>query len=822
MGLYASASLSRISPLPTVPEFLCRPLSSMAARSFWIGLLALVAGGCSVERFLAEDELLYEATEIEFSEGSDIPDPDQLRLRLQAQVQQEAATQVGMWWWYKLKPAEDSAKGIKPWLWRTLGTEPSYYDEIQASRTEALMADYLKDHGYFGTELERDTIHPDRNHVVVQYALDVPGRARMTRVVWPRDTSSAFGSFLADVQPGEYVREGEYYTVAALAAERERIDRLGARRGFFEFATNNIYYVVDSNATAAEGGGLPGVGVYLRLERGEDSLAFSTFSIGNTYVYPDFSPSARGDTLARQDTTVVEGDVFTLRREDAPVRIEPPTVARRVGLREGDLYDRQIYENTVNQLLDLGVFSYVNYTFQRRPTDSSAVLDQYIYLTQGPSRRFGVDLEGTTQIGFVPGFNATVRFGHTNLFGGAEDFNASVSAGAGLQSEFGDVENTVLATDYSAQTEIAIPRFIGPFARAIERQTLYIPRTVAELRYQFTDRPEFGLQRAGIRLGYRAQLNRRTSVGLYPATFSYTNLISPSDTFQRALDASPRLEQSFASNAIAAIEGEFQYTSLSAIPMASQWNVKVGVKSAGAIVNGLLGGWGPVGENEILGVAASQYLRSHVDARYTKPFSGWTLATRAYGGVGVPYGNSNTIPFVDQFFVGGPNSMRGFRLRGIGPGAALPPGIEISDEDGTVIPVDATNFNQTGDIRLEANAEARFPLLDPFLKGAVFVDAGNVWLYNDIGEEAPEGLFGRLTAAESFDVATLFDQFAVSVGAGLRIDIEFLVLRFDFGAPVRKPYLVPFGRDPWDFSTLNLFDGDTRDLTFQFGIGYPF
>ena len=787
--------------------------------------LSIVCGswlGCSVERFLADDELLYDGSEIAFTEDSDIPDPDQLRTRLQAQVQQSPTGPVGMWWYYKLKPAEDSAKGLKPWLWRTLGSEPTYYDPLQASRTEALMIDYLKDHGYFGSEVERDTVHSSRNHVVVRYSVDVLGRARIAEVEWPRGVGGTFGEFLQEVQPGEYLREGEYYTIAALAAERDRINRLGARNGFFDLSTDNIYYIVDTSAAPVEGSRLPGVGVDMRLEAGQDSLTFSTFRIGNTYIYPGFSPTAGGDTLARQDTTAVEGDVFVLRRRDAPERIEPPTIARRVGLREGELYDRQIYENTVNQLLDLGVFSYVNYTFQRR-ADSLPILDQYVYLTQGPSQRFGVDVEGTTQIGFVPGFNATVRYGNTNLFGGAEDFTASVSAGAGLQSEFGDVDNTVLATEYGAQTEIAIPRFIGPFARAIERQTLYIPRTVAELRYQLTDRPEFSLQRAGIRLGYRAQLNRRVSVGFYPATFSYTNLISPSDTFQRALDTSPRLEQSFASNAIPAIEADFQYTSLAALPTLSSWNVKVGLKSAGALANAVLGGWGPVGANELFGVAAAQYLRSDVDARYTKPFGGWTLATRAYGGVGVPYGNSNTIPFVDQFFAGGPNSMRGFRLRGIGPGAALPPGIEVRTEDGTIVGgEDVINFNQTGDIRLEGNVEARFPLFDPYLKGAIFVDAGNVWLYNDIGEEAPEGLFGRLTAAESFDVSTLLDQFAVSIGAGLRIDIEFLVLRFDFGAPVRKPYLVPFGQDPWDFSTLNLFDGDSRDLRFQFGIGYPF
>jgi outer membrane protein assembly factor BamA len=191
----------------------------------------------------------------------------------------------------------------------------------------------------------------------------------------------------------------------------------------------------------------------------------------------------------------------------------------------------------------------------------------------------------------------------------------------------------------------------------------------------------------------------------------------------------------------------------------------------------------------IFGTAYSQYSRFLFDTRYYYQIDrNNELAFRVFAGFGIPYGNSTTLPFIKQFFIGGTNSIRAFPARGLGPG--------------TFNPDSSANFyDQSGDIKLEANIEYRFPIYG-FIKGALFLDMGNIWLLE--GEDSKE-----------FNWSNFSQELAVGTGFGLRLDIDFLVLRLDLGLPLRKPYLEP--NDRWYFNQLG-FD----DIVYNIGIGYPF
>lgn len=784
--------------------FLPQPADSpsIASPARWLcGIAACWAlGACSVERFLAEDELLYEASEITFATPDSVPDVDELRASLQSQVQQEATGKVGMWWYFKLAHP-DSAKGLKPFLRKTLGAAPEYYDELEAEQGERLMADYLKDHGYFGATVERDTVHPDPQHVTVRFEVATPlGRSRMSRVEWPTDSSEygRFGEFLDEYKPGTFVREGEYYSVPKLNAERARIDKLSERRGYFEFTTDNVYYVVDSAAAAG------GSAVFMRLDDGGDSLAFSRYHIGRTYVYPDFEIGA--DTAgARFDTTYFE-DLAVVR--DTTARIGDAAIARRIGLREGDLYDRAIYDNTINQLLDLGVFRYVNYRFERRLTDTTPVLDQFVYLTQGQSQTLSADVETTTQQAASGlGFAVSGRYGNTNLFGGAEDFNLTLSAGVGPQIALDDPEETVIATEYSGRAELALPRFLGPWAHQVERSAYFIPRTLASVNYQLTQRPEFQLQNFGLRLGYRYRANAYASHELYPLSASYTATSGTTEVFDSVLLASPRLAQGFENVALLGVEYGFQYTDQTSTTGRTRpfFALDAGVRTSGLLSSALASPSAPDPETgatrppELGGVGLSQFVKVFGDGRYTVPLgSTAALATRVYAGWAQPVMDTEVIPYVEQFFAGGPNSIRAFQLRGVGPGRSIPP---------SETPGDQTFLNQTGDVRFEANVELRADLGTPFLEGAAFVDAGNVWIINDIGDEAPEGVF---------DAGDVLAELAAGAGIGLRVDVEIILIRFDYAVPFHRPWLID--RDDADaFGFTGIGDG-----RLNIAIGYPF
>ena len=206
-------------------------------------------------------------------------------------------------------------------------------------------------------------------------------------------------------------------------------------------------------------------------------------------------------------------------------------------------------------------------------------------------------------------------------------------------------------------------------------------------------------------------------------------------------------------------------------------------------------------EKTILGVPYSQYLKMEHDFRYYLKLNDKSqIATRFIGGVAYPYGNSVHMPFSKQFFVGGSNSVRAFRARTLGPGSYDPRTEERS----------SYFHDQAGDIKLEANVEYRANLVS-FLNVGVFVDAGNVWLFNE--EESRPG--GKISK-------DFLSEIAVGAGIGLRFDFNILVLRTDFAMPLRIPYL-PKG-DRWSFNEIDFSSKQWRrdNLMLNIAIGYPF
>jgi outer membrane protein insertion porin family len=188
----------------------------------------------------------------------------------------------------------------------------------------------------------------------------------------------------------------------------------------------------------------------------------------------------------------------------------------------------------------------------------------------------------------------------------------------------------------------------------------------------------------------------------------------------------------------------------------------------------------------------SQYIKLTTDFRYYRNMYNKSLVFRLYAGIGIPYGNSTALPYVEQFFSGGAYSLRGFTARYVGPGS-----YHSADQNGYI--------DQSGDLKLESNIEYRFDM-SKVLKGALFLETGNIWLVNEDASRP----------GSKFHLNTFYDQLAVSTGFGLRFDFTFFVLRTDVGFPLRTPYLVNNGN--WLFGTKNILHG----AVFHLAIGYPF
>jgi outer membrane protein assembly factor BamA len=308
----------------------------------------------------------------------------------------------------------------------------------------------------------------------------------------------------------------------------------------------------------------------------------------------------------------------------------------------------------------------------------------------------------------------------------------------------------------------------------------------------------YNLNSVSANYGYFWNANKYAYHEINPISLSVVNLSQTSPEFDEILDANPFLKRSFEQNFIAGINYTFNYNKLNDRFRTHGYFLSAGLDFAGNALN-LIDKIGDKDDGKILGLEYAQYGKVDLDLRYHLNINqNQAIATRLFAGFGFPFGNSASLPYIKQYFSGGPNSVRAFRIRSIGPGTYRPENFDVN-----------SYFDQTGDIRIEGNIEYRFPIVS-LLKGALFMDAGNIWLINE-NDALPGGKF----------TSDWWNQMAVGTGVGLRVDIEFFVIRMDLATPMRIPYL-PEG-ERWG----NSFDVGSKtwrkeNLIFNFAIGYPF
>jgi hemolysin activation/secretion protein len=334
-----------------------------------------------------------------------------------------------------------------------------------------------------------------------------------------------------------------------------------------------------------------------------------------------------------------------------------------------------------------------------------------------------------------------------------------------------------------------------------------VPRTAIQLGYDVMNRRKlFTINSYRGGLGYVWRESQTKQHEFFPISINYTQPINITDEFKDSIRRYPYLRHVVDSQFILGSTYQFNYNQLATGVQRINSFFFNGLVDISGNLAGLITGAssGNGKEARILGARFNQYIKLEADARYYRRIgTKSTWANRVIVGYGNPYGNSRQLPYIKQYFAGGPNSVRAFRARTLGPG--------VFREKETII--DTTKVkgfypDQTGDIRLEFNTEFRPHIFGP-IYGAVFVDAGNIWLKN----EDPD----RIGAKFSKD---FIKQLAVGAGVGLRVDITLFVIRLDLAIPLRNPWDVP----PSQFGNINFKDKDYRkeNIVFNLAIGYPF
>ena len=483
--------------------------------------------------------------------------------------------------------------------------------------------------------------------------------------------------------------------------------------------------------------------------------------------------------------------------------LRPKVLVDNLRFTSGDLYDERNVQKTYTYFGRLSALKYTNIRFFETQNDDSTRLNCYVMLTKSKHKSISFELEGTNSAGDL-GAAASVSFQHRNLFRGSETFmvkfRGAYEAISGLQPGYKNHNYT----EYGVETSINFPSFLFPFLTSDFKRRI---RATTEfgLQYNYQLRPEFSRTIASASWSYKWMQKQKIQhrIDLLDISYLYLPWISPQfqeDYIDKDKD-NYILRYNYENRLIVRMGYTYNYNSAGGTLVnntitSNSYSIRAGFESAGNILYGVSKminmRKNKDGEYAILGIPYAQYLKGDFDfAKNIIIDHRNSLAFHAGIGVAVPYGNAKVVPFEKRYFSGGANSVRGWSVRNLGPGSFAGDG----------------NFmNQSGDIKLDASIEYRTRLFWKF-RGAAFIDAGNIWTIREY-ENQPGGAF-------EFD--KFYKQIAVAYGLGLRLDLDFFVLRFDGGMKAVNPkYEKTKERYPI------IHPKFSRDFAFHFAVGYPF
>lgn len=663
----------------------------------------------------------------------------------------------------------DSAKTRK--FWKHKVADPVLLSSVDVRGLSLAMQDRMFHRGYFSAAVSADTIWTAKRKVKIGYTITLGEPYRIASVDYPV-AQDAITARIDESKGESKLMPGEIYSLDAVKDERARIDRDLKENGFIHFSPDFILLRADS----VSGEHQVRIAVTLKPETPPESM--TPYTIRHVLIHDD----NRLDTLTA-DTTRID-DYYLISRSHA-LRFDP--LRKGVFLKPGALYSRSNQLHTTRYLNALPIIRNANIKFA--PVEGQDQLDALVFLSQ--RKRFAYTAEINTVFRSTNYFGPGVIFSYTdrNRRGGAEMLKINLRGSFEMQIVEGQVNP---AYELGAGINYSWPGLFPGILFSSEGKSL--PRTTLSAGYNLFNRLDlYRLNSISTNLGYAWSNSDRVNQTLTLLELNFTQLPedSKSDEFKEYLEENPGVRRSFDEQFILGAGYSFTYDA--SADGRGEFYFRGGIDLAGNFLNVVYAASkaerDSLGRYLFFGVPFSQYVRLRADLREGfRTGRGSKVVGRLSIGVGIPVGNSDILPYIKQFYVGGTNSLRSFVARSVGPGSEVPP----------------EGYNDvTGDIRLEANAEYRFTLAGS-MKGALFADVGNIWLFKE-DPARPDGEF-------RFD--TFLDQLAISYGWGIRWDFDFLVARLDFAYTLRTPYL-PEGERWADGSNF-------WDPAVSLAIGYPF
>ncbi len=748
-------------------------------------ITAVFVASCSNTKYLPAGEQLYIGGEVKVKDDSlNRKKRKALESELEGLIRPKPNTSIlGLrpkLWFYNIAGKPKKEKGFRNWVKNKLGEPPVLASRLDIPYNVDVLQNHLENLGYFRAITEGDSTSK-RRRVKAHYTA-MPGiQYKIREVSFPTD-SGKLASMIRDEQEGTLLQPGRSYSLDRIKQERERIDARLKEKGFYYFSPDYLIARVDSTV------GTNQVDILLDVKRETPARAKTEYFINDIFIYPNYSLNQERRQSRQEQIKEYKGFKVIDRRNT----IKPQVFERTMFFKPGDIYNRTDHNLSLNRLVNLGTFKFVKNQF--RDTDSADnQLDVYYYLTPNKKKSIRVELLGKTNSANYRGTELSVNWLNRNTFRGAEQLK--ISAFGGFEVQIAGNNQGYNVYRWGVNGDLLFPRFITPFN--INSSSAFVPKTKINLGYENQRRIKlYTLNTFKGSFGYIWKENINKEHELNVTEITYVNSNNVTQEYMDKVRDLPTLSRVIEKQLIFGPTYYFTFTNTTQTRKTNTFYYRGGLDLS-ATVTGL---FSKKDSAEIFGVPYSEYAKMEHDFRhYLRLNEKNRIASRIFIGAGLPYGNSRELPYIKQFFSGGTNSIRAFRARAVGPGS-------FKDET----PQNSFIPDYSGDIKLELNTELRSKLFS-IVEGAIFVDAGNVWLKNKAND--------RPGAEISKD---FLSELAVGTGVGLRLDLSFLILRGDLAMPIRKPYLPKTER--WVFDQIDLGSKQWRrdNLVFNLAIGYPF
>lgn len=753
-------------------------------------LIAAVFTGCSTTKRIPEGEYLYIGLKkIDYITPDSVTISPDLKSDIEDNVDVPPNNYFALLKWRYPFPLglwvynnwNDPGKGFKHWLYQKLVAEPVLVSDVRPEVRTQMIKQIMDNNGYFNSSVDYELIHQKNpKKAKIQYNVYSGRPYLFSEIQLLPDTSHINHKIDSIASKIEYLKPGSKFSIDSLSFVRNKIANALRNQGYYFFKPEFLEYLADSVATPGE--------IDLRLVLGSNlpKNIIAPYRTGKIKVVIH-----RNNGFGHGWDTIPL-DMGTMYKQ-LPARVRTSVINDNVTFKSGRIFRVRDMDRTQSYLAQLGIFSNINIEAIPDTTTNQRVLNVEIDATLEKPIEALIEVNASSKSNSYLGPGITLGLTNKNLFGGGEQLSAQLTGSYEWQTGKNSKGGIFNSYEFGITTTLAFPRLLAP--RFIPRRKHNLNWTRFSLNADLLNRPHyFKMAQFNVGMSYDWMISRRASATYTPFKLTYTKLMHTTAEFDSIMASNPAVAQSFMSQFIPQMQ--FSYTYERRIGDNNILNWYFSAQEAGNLFWSIYELCGVKGDKTLFGTPFSQFVKGQTQLVWNRRLVSNTdqwLVTRVAVGAAHAYGNSTTVPYAEQFYCGGANSVRAFTVRSLGPGSYHAPSNTPSDY-----------FDQTGTFKFEANVEYRFPIFS-IVHGAVFLDSGNVWLLKK-DPQRPGGLLqGK----------TFFKDLALGTGVGIRLDFSMLIVRGDLGIGIHAPY------DTGKRGYYNMTSFG-NSLAFHLAIGYPF